>query len=487
MNAIELSHVTKHFPGFTLQDLSLTVPSGTICGLVGENGAGKSTTIRLLMGALRPDSGTCTVLGADSAAPEFLSLKEDIGVVLDEAYFPESLNALQVGGVMAKTYRRWDGKQYQNYLTRFGLPEKKPFKDFSRGMKMKLAIAVALSHSPRLLVLDEATAGLDPIVRDEVLEIFNEFTREEDHSILISSHILSDLEKLCDYIAFLHQGRLLFCDEKDRLLEEYGIFVGTADQVNSLQDGAVVARENSSFGGVRCLVKRALVPAGWALERPTVEDIVLFFGERSEGAMSALLLKDYYVIFRQMKIFLLLILVFSCIPGTFYSTFAVVYASMLPYTALAYDERSRWDQMAAMMPYSARDVVLSKYLFGWIAVAVSAAATFVLQTILSVIWLSDVEGPSIPVILLSVCVAVCILDITLPMMFRFGVEKGRLAMFLIIFLVCASAGGIATIEQSSLDGGFYLSLSLVPAAIAAVVLTVVSIPLAIRFYGRRSR
>lgn len=166
--------------------------------------------------------------------------------------------------------------------------------------------------------------------------------------------------------------------------------------------------------------------------------------------MSALLLKDYYVIFRQMKIFLLLILVFSCIPGTFYSTFAVVYASMLPYTALAYDERSRWDQMAAMMPYSARDVVLSKYLFGWIAVAVSAAATFVLQTILSVIWLSDVEGPSIPVILLSVCVAVCILDITLPMMFRFGVEKGRLAMFLIIFLVCASAGGIATIEQSSL-------------------------------------
>lgn len=276
MNAIELSHVTKHFPGFTLQDLSLTVPSGTICGLVGENGAGKSTTIRLLMGALRPDSGTCSALGVDTSSPEFLAIKEDVGVVLDEAYFPEVLNADQVGRVMTRTYQRWDAKVYAAYLRRFDLPLKKAFKDFSRGMRMKLSIAVALSHSPKLLVLDEATAGLDPIVRDEVLEIFNEFTREEDHSILISSHILSDLEKLCDYIAFLHQGRLLFCDEKDRLLEEYGIFVGTADQVNSLQDGAVVARENSSFGGVRCLVKRALVPAGWALERPTVEDIVLF-------------------------------------------------------------------------------------------------------------------------------------------------------------------------------------------------------------------
>ena len=275
MNAIELSHVTKHFPGFTLQDLSLTVPSGTICGLVGENGAGKSTTIRLLMGALRPDSGTCTVLGADSASPEFLSLKEDIGVVLDEAYFPESLNALQVGGVMAKTYRRWDGKQYQNYLTRFGLPEKKPFKDFSRGMKMKLAIAVALSHSPRLLVLDEATAGLDPIVRDEILELFNEFTRDETHSVLISSHILSDLEKLCDYIAFLHQGRLLFCEEKDALLEQYGIFNDTAGQAEALMPEAIVSMETTPYGGVRALVRRELAPVGFQLEKPTIEDIIL--------------------------------------------------------------------------------------------------------------------------------------------------------------------------------------------------------------------
>ena len=276
MNAIELTHIHKSFGAFAIQDLTLAVPSGTICGLVGENGAGKSTTIRLLMGALRPDRGSASVLGTDVSSPAFRDTKEDIGVVLDEAYFPETLNALQVGKMMALTYRRWDGELYRRYLQRFELPEGKLFKDFSRGMRMKLAIAVALSHSPRLLVLDEATAGLDPIVRDQVLEIFNEFTREEDHSILISSHILSDLEKLCDYIAFLHQGRLLFCEEKDQLLEQYGILTDSVEQADALLPEAIVAREPNGYGGVRCLVRRDLAPAGFQLERPTVEDIILF-------------------------------------------------------------------------------------------------------------------------------------------------------------------------------------------------------------------
>lgn len=276
MNAIKLSHINKSFGDFAIRDLNLTVPSGTICGLVGENGAGKSTTIRLLMGVLRPDSGTASVLGVDVSSPEFRDVKEDVGVVLDEAYFPESLNAVQVGKIMAATYRRWDQRLYDSYLKHFDLTEKKQFKDFSRGMRMKLAIAVALSHQPKLLVLDEATAGLDPIVRDEVLDIFNEFTREEDHSILISSHILSDLEKLCDYIAFIHKGDLLFCEEKDQLLEQYGIFEDSRENLDCLQPEAIVAREESRYGGVRALVKRDLAPTGFRLEKPTVEDVVLF-------------------------------------------------------------------------------------------------------------------------------------------------------------------------------------------------------------------
>ena len=274
-NALELWHVSRRLGDFELRDVNLTLPKGCILGLVGENGAGKSTTIRLLTGELRPDSGTVSVLDAEPGSPDFRSVKERLGVVLDDAWFPEILNARQVGTMMAMTYESWDAELYESYLTRFTLPREKNFKDYSRGMRMKLAIAVALAHRPEVLLLDEATAGLDPIVRDEVLEIFREFSEAEDHAILISSHILSDLEKLCDYIAFLHQGKLLFCQEKDRLLETYGLFVGTRQQAEELAEDAVLAREDSGFGGVRAIVRRDAVPACLPLEKPTVEDIIL--------------------------------------------------------------------------------------------------------------------------------------------------------------------------------------------------------------------
>ena len=274
-NALELRHVSRRLGDFELRDVNLTLPKGCILGLVGENGAGKSTTIRLLTGELRPDSGTVSVLDAEPGGPDFRAVKERLGVVLDDAWFPEILNARQVGTMMAMTYESWDAELYESYLARFALPREKNFKDYSRGMRMKLAIAAALAHRPEVLLLDEATAGLDPIVRDEVLEIFREFSEAEDHAILISSHILSDLEKLCDYIAFLHQGKLLFCEEKDRLLETYGLFVGTRRQAEELAEDAVLVREDSGFGGVRAIVRRDAVPACLPLEKPTVEDIIL--------------------------------------------------------------------------------------------------------------------------------------------------------------------------------------------------------------------
>lgn len=281
MNAIDIKAVTKEYPGFSLGEINLELPQGAIMGLVGENGAGKSTLIKLIMGAAAPKSGKISVLGVDNRDKEFSRIKEDVGVVLDEAYFPEPLNAKQLGSIMADTYERWDAQAYEKYLRDFGLTDNKPFSDFSRGMKMKLAIAVALSHSPKLLILDEATSGLDPMVRDEILDIFNDFTRDESHSVLLSSHIVSDLEKICDYIAFIHRGKLLLCKEKDSILEEYAIVKLSPEKFADLPEAAVVGAKKTPYG-VEALVERRAVSPAFSLERTTLEEIILFLAKAEE-------------------------------------------------------------------------------------------------------------------------------------------------------------------------------------------------------------
>ena len=283
MNAIEIKDATKQYKEFLLDHVSFALPQGAILGLVGENGAGKSTTIKLVMNAIERDGGTIHVLGEDNTSSAFQSVKEDIGVVLDEAYFPEVLTAKQVGVVMKNTYKRWDGETYKRYLQLLDLPMNLIFRDFSRGMKMKLAIAVALSHQPKLLILDEATSGLDPMVRDEILTLFNDFTRDEEHSILLSSHIVSDLEKVCDYIAFLHKGKLVLCEEKDRLLEEYAIVKTTQSALDQLPQGAMISSKASPYG-TEALVRKALLPRGMQTEFTTLENIILFLAKRGERA-----------------------------------------------------------------------------------------------------------------------------------------------------------------------------------------------------------
>lgn len=275
MNAIEMRNVTKSYKDFTLDNISLTLPSGCIMGLVGENGAGKSTAIKLIMNAISRDSGDITVIGTDNQTDAFNEIKEDIGIVLDEAYYPEVLHAKHVNAIMKNTYRHWNEQCYYDYVKRFSLPLDKAFKDYSRGMKMKLAIAVALSHSPKLLILDEATSGLDPIVRDEMLDIFNDFTRDETHSVLLSSHITSDLEKICDYIAFIHKGKLLFADEKDKLNEDYGIIRVSKSDFETIPKSAIKGYKDTGYS-VEALVKRKNISNKFVVERASIEEIVLF-------------------------------------------------------------------------------------------------------------------------------------------------------------------------------------------------------------------
>lgn len=271
MNALEIKDLSKSFTGFKLDNISFTLPNGCILGLVGENGAGKSTTIKLILDMLHKDSGSIQVLGRDNAE-DIRAIKEDVGVVMDEAGIPECLNARQVGKIMNGTFRNWNNGFYADTLKKLSIPEKKPYNELSRGMKMKLGIAIALSHGSKLLLLDEPTSGLDPVVRDEVVDMFGEFTRDENHSILISSHIVSDLEKLCDYIAFMHKGKLLLCEEKDVLLGEYGVIHCAAEQLGEL-DGKSILHKKVTPYGAEAIVRRDMIPGSMSVSPISIEEL----------------------------------------------------------------------------------------------------------------------------------------------------------------------------------------------------------------------
>ena len=277
MNAIELKGLKKSFPDFTLGPVDLAVPEGTILGLIGENGAGKSTTIKLMLGLLRTDGGSITILGQDAKKLD----KNEIGVVLDEPGFPSLLNAKEIRSFLKDIYRNWDDAAWQDYMRRFELPQEKKFTEFSKGMKMKFAIAAAMSHHARLLILDEPTSGLDPVVRDEVVGILSEFTREPDHSVLLSSHIVSDLEKLCDYIAFLHKGQLLLNEEKDALYEEYGLLRCDLETLRTLDPKSIIGKKETPYGAE--VILRRDAAGNLTLSPIGIEELFVFMVKGDEA------------------------------------------------------------------------------------------------------------------------------------------------------------------------------------------------------------
>ena len=280
-NALEVCHLTKDYGSFKLDDVSFTVPGGTIMGLIGENGAGKSTTIKCILNLIHRDGGEISVFGLDAVRDERV-VKSQVGVVLDESLFHDTLNPVQVGKTLSKLYPNWDGTCYGSYLRKFELPEKKTVKTFSRGMKMKLAIAAAFAAKPRLLILDEATSGLDPVVRDEILDEFLNFIQDEEHSILISSHITSDLEKAADYVTYLHKGRVVLSGAKDELLDSYGKLVCSRTDLERV-DRSLLAGSRVGQFGCEALVKDRHAFArhypGLTVDPATLEDIMVFTGK----------------------------------------------------------------------------------------------------------------------------------------------------------------------------------------------------------------
>ena len=283
-NCIEIKGLCKSYGDFALKNINLTLPGGSILGLIGENGAGKTTTIKCILNLIHRDAGEITLLGYDNIREERLA-KQDIGLVLDECFFPAALRPLDVGKTLAPAYREWDQKLFRDYLGKFGLPEKKLIKEFSRGMKMKLSLSAALAHRPKLLILDEATAGLDPVVRDEILDEFLGFIQDEDHAILMSSHITSDLEKVADYIAYIHQGEVVLSDAKDAILDSYGRVGCTAAQLEAIAPDDVLRVRKGSFGCEALVQDRAAFARKYPMllvERTTLEDIMLFVGKGEE-------------------------------------------------------------------------------------------------------------------------------------------------------------------------------------------------------------
>ena len=275
MNAIEVNHMYKKIGDFQLQDLSFNVEQGTVMGFIGQNGAGKTTTIKCILNLLKITTGSISIFGKNHAEHE-LDIKENIGVVFDELHVPDSLNAIDLDKFYGNVYTRWDRSYFFGLLERLDVSKYTKVKDLSRGMKMKLSLALALSHHPKLLILDEPTSGLDPIIRDEVLDILLGFMEDESHSILFSSHITTDLEKIADTITFIHKGEIVFSESKDVLLYEYGLWKGTEEQAKEIPSQSILGKRKSAFG-VELLVNRNYVSPAFTLEKPTIDDIMIFF------------------------------------------------------------------------------------------------------------------------------------------------------------------------------------------------------------------
>ena len=281
-NVIELKNVTKDYGDFKLDNVSFAVPEGTVCGFIGQNGAGKTTTINLILDVINRDSGEVTLFG-EPVSKDTAYLREDIGVVFDEMGFHEFMTGRDINIMMKNIYRNWDEDVFFENLKKFSLPSKKKCGAFSRGMRMKLQIAVALSHHARLLIMDEPTSGLDPIVRNEIINIFREFVVEEDHTILLSSHITSDLEKIADEVVFINGGHIVLSGNKDEILEKHGILKCKKDALAEISESLIVSSEVSEYG-VWVLVNdrhaaEKLYP-DMVIERAGLEEIMIYYVNR---------------------------------------------------------------------------------------------------------------------------------------------------------------------------------------------------------------
>ncbi len=286
-NAIEIKNLSKKYEGFELKNINLKLPKGTIMGLIGENGAGKSTTIKAILNVINKDGGEIKIFGKDNKQEE-KTIKEEIGVVLDDSFLSEYLNPTDINKIMKNFYKNWDENLYFSYLEKFKLPKNKMAKEFSTGMKMKLKIATAISHHPKLLILDEPTSGLDPVARNEILDIFQDFIQEEENSILVSSHITSDLEHIADYITFINEGEIVVSKTRDDLLENYGVVKCSKEEFLKIDKKDFIKYKKNRYEYEVLIENKREFKRKYDIkivDRPTIEEIMLIYikGKKDEN------------------------------------------------------------------------------------------------------------------------------------------------------------------------------------------------------------
>lgn len=287
-NAIEIRNLSKKYDGFTLDNISFDVPKGSIMGFIGQNGAGKTTTINSLLNIINWDSGEIKLLGYDMPKQE-CEAKEHIAAIFDVLPFHDDLSAVQLSKVMRGIWKDWDTDCFADYLDRFQLPVKKKFGQFSKGMKMKLQIAAGLSHKAKLLIMDEATTGLDPVVRNEILDIFLEYLQDEENSILMSSHITSDLEKIADMVTFIDKGRILLTGVKDEILDSHGMVKCSKKDFRDFEREDYISARVTEFGAEIMVSDRSMVAkkySGVVIDKTSLEEIMLFYVNRNNNSAS---------------------------------------------------------------------------------------------------------------------------------------------------------------------------------------------------------
>lgn len=284
-NILEVNKINKNYKNFSLRDVDFDIPKGSIMGIIGQNGAGKTTIIKLILNLIKSNGGSIKIFGFDNIENE-MEIKERLGVVLDESYFHDNLKPTDISKIMNHIYKKWDKDKFLEYLDKFKLPEDKIVKEFSKGMKMKLSIAVSLSHAPQLLILDEPTSGLDPVARNEILDIFLEFIQDEEKSILFSTHITSDLDKIADYITFIHDGNLIFSKTKDELINSHGIVKCGEKDFDKINKSDLVDYRKNLFGYEMLVNNRDKFKTEYrdlVMDSVNLEDIMLFYTRRDNN------------------------------------------------------------------------------------------------------------------------------------------------------------------------------------------------------------